>query len=178
MCRTGHRLPDCTLTLLRNHRFMFNVIHIVYWLAAARAGFAGPADWRHWADKIVIALSKPPSWVLDLSLATDTKDLERIVAEVVSKIPKSAPTSMDDAILGYIWWRYERGDLPLRHCLQMAGEAADAGGARISCERVFDLLKKLEAGISEELIKGRASELFAPLQQMAKEQWHSIQSAL
>lgn len=31
-----------------------------FWLAAAESGFVQPDDWRTWADKVILALPKPP----------------------------------------------------------------------------------------------------------------------
>ena len=149
----------------------------LYWLTAARAGFAKPADWRAWADKQITSMPTPPYWIINMSLAMNLTDLRKALDNVLESLGETTPATVDDAMLGYIWWRFERNDLNLQDCLKLAGEAADASSSSISCETIFALLNQLEV----ETQKGKdieitAKELLLPLRRLAEQQWMEIQS--
>jgi hypothetical protein len=149
----------------------------LFWLAAARAGFAKPANWRAWADKLIMSMSAPPSWVISMSLAMNFTELHKALEEVLDTLKEPAPALMDDVLIGYMWWQYERHDISLRDCLKLIGEAADGGSSKISCETIFTFLNNLEADArNEESVALRAKELLFPLRLLAEEQWTEVQS--
>src|SRR6266536_1711033 len=144
----------------------------LYWLTAARAGFAKPADWRAWADKLIISIPTPPFWVINMSLAANLTDLRKALEHALDTLKQITPVLVDDALIGYTWWRFERQEVNLHDCLKLIGEAADPGSSRISCEAVFALLNSLEAERrNEQDVKRRAEELLSPLRRLAQEQW-------
>jgi hypothetical protein len=149
----------------------------LFWLTAAQAGFAKPADWRVWADKLIVSLPAPPIWIINMSLAMNLTELRKALGDALDTLKEVSPAMVDDTLIGYIWWRFERHEVNLRDCLKLIGEAADAGSSRISCETVFALLNNLEANNqNEENVALRATELLSPLRRLAEEQWMEIQS--
>jgi hypothetical protein len=149
----------------------------LFWLTAARAGFAKPANWCAWADKLIMSMSAPPFWVINMSLAMNFTELRKALEDVLDTLKEPDPALMDDVLIGYMWWQYERHDMSLRDCLKLIGEAADAGSSKISCETVFALLNDLEADArNEEDVALRAKELLLPLRRLAEEQWTEVQS--
>ena len=82
---------------------------------------------------------------------------------------------MDDVLIGYIWWRFEKGKIGLHDCLEAIAKAADASSSRISCESVFALLNRLDSlEAPEEEIELRAREMFDPLKTLAENQYLDI----
>jgi hypothetical protein len=148
-----------------------------YWLVAARAEFAKPDDWRTWADKLIISIDTPPYWIIAMSMALDVTELGKVLHdEALDKIDVR-PDLMDDAIIGYIWWKFERQEFGLHRCLELIGPAADASSSRIQCEEIYARLNELEAGIrNEKDIEASVRKLLLPEYHMAKEQWTEIQS--
>lgn len=148
-----------------------------YWLIAARAGFAKPTDWQGWADKRILSQTKPPIWVINMSLAKNVVELDKALAETLEGLRGLTPSAIDDVLIGYIWWRFEKGEIGLRECLRLSGKAADASCSTISCEQAFVLLNELELGKSHEKdTEMRAKDIFSPLKRLAEHQWLEIQS--
>ena len=148
-----------------------------YWLTAARSGFVQPAEWRAWADRQVVSIPKPPFWIIGMSLARDIDELRKVLEDVLDASDEPPQISGDDPLLGYIWWRFERREINLRDCLELLGEAAEAGSSSIPCETIFALLNKLEIQRDEREVEAAAKELFRPHRRLAEQQWMEIQSA-
>ena len=87
---------------------------------------------------------------------------------------------MDDALIGYLWLRFERQEINFWDCLDLIGKAADASCSSIECESVYALLNDLEANSQNEeyveYVEVRAKKLLSPLRRLAEEQWAEIQS--
>ena len=151
----------------------------LYWLTAARAGFAKPSDWRAWADKLIVSLPTSPLWVISMSLAMNLAELRKALEDALDALKDVAPALVDDALIGYLWLRFERHEINLRDCLKMIGEAADAGSSSISCEAAFALLNDLENNKqNQENVTVRAKELLSPFRRLAEEQWMEVQSCV
>lgn len=149
----------------------------LYWLTAARAAFAKPADWRAWADKQIIALPAPPFWVINMSLAMNLTELRKNLDDALDNLAATALADIDDVLIGYIWWRFERHEVNLLDCLKLAGEAADNSSSSVSCETIYALLNKLDVeNLNEKDVEMAAKQLLSPLRRLAEQQWMEIQS--
>ncbi len=149
----------------------------LHWLTAARAEFVKPSDWRAWADKLIVSLPTPPFWLIGMSLAMNVAELRKAFEDVLDTLDPVSPTTVDNVVLGYIWWRFERDELGLHDCLRLAGEAADSGVSNISCEKLFEFLNRLEAGNqNEKEIEAAARELLSPFRRLAELEWMEIQA--
>ncbi|HEX5444005.1 MAG TPA: hypothetical protein VFW87_09265 [Pirellulales bacterium] len=153
-----------------------------YWMAAAGSGYAKPGDWQSWADAIIERCDAPDDWLIELSLAHDLPALMRSLASRLQEERSCAELdeARDDAILGYLWLRYERGELTLADCLKHSASFADSGSASIECELVFGLLNGLEQAIDQRetnAIAARAESLFAPMRTVASSQWKALMEA-
>lgn len=148
-----------------------------YWLAAAESGFAQRQHWAAWADTCIAQADSSPDWILDLSLATSLDDLWRLLAQQIDQeIRKGFDRSeIHEAVLGYLWLRFERGDFDLRTCLELAARHADAYETSLECEVFFSLLNQLEAGRD---VEDAADALFKPLRHLANQQWATLSSCL
>lgn len=148
-----------------------------YWLTAARALFAKPADWQSWADQKILSMPNPPHWIINMSMAGSVSELSAALADELDKMKDVSPASLDEVLIGYMWLRFKRGEIALVECLRLVGEAADAGASSLECESVFELLNRLEANHSnQEEIQARAAALLSDFGRKASEQWTAIQS--
>jgi hypothetical protein len=151
----------------------------LYWLTAARAEFAKPSDWRDWADKLIASMPAPPLWVISMSLAMNLTELRKALEGALDVLKDVAPALLDDALIGYLWLRFERREINLQDCLKMIGEAADSGLSSLSCEAAFALLNDLEnSNENQENVTVRAKELLSHFRRLAEEQWIEIQSCV
>jgi hypothetical protein len=152
----------------------------IYWLSAAKSGFASSSEWRAWADGEILAVDVPDVWLIELSLARTVDDLRRVVmmrADFEERLPDYVRPD-DNAILGYLWLRYERGDFDLADCLAQAGFAADASSGDVECELFYALLADLkkclaQGGDSTQHVHA-AANVFAPLKARAELQWQRL----
>src|ERR1041385_5930521 len=103
-----------------------------FWLTAARSEFAKPAEWRSWADKLISSMATPPIWIIQMSLAMDFRELKKALADTIENLREETSYAEDDALIGFIWLRFERHEIDLPECLRLIGEAADSGCSRIS----------------------------------------------
>jgi len=122
-------------------------------------------------------MASPPLWIINISLAMNGVDLRKALADGLEALQVTTPAAVDDALIGYMWWRFERREIDLRECLKLIGEAADAGSSKISCESAFALLNKVESEHSDEKdVEAQAREILGPLRRLAEQQWMEIQS--
>lgn len=156
-----------------------NTHYALYWLAAARSGFAKPADWKAWADKRIQESDVPDTWIIDLSLAIDCDLLAATLAsEAERERQVLRDPNVEDAVLGYVWLRYERGEISLEACLGDAGRLSDNYETTIECEVFYALLNRLEraASTSDEraTIEAEAKARLSALREEASRQWHVL----
>jgi hypothetical protein len=151
-----------------------------YWLAAGQGGYGRRDDWADWADQIIARRPDPDPWILELSLARDINDLWRVLkARIDLEVQQGFDRSLiDEAVLGYFWLRFERGDLNLETCLDMAGKHADSYDTSVDCEVFYSLLNRLEANGCDwrhrQLIAEKAAALFAHFKRIAVSQWSTL----
>jgi hypothetical protein len=106
-------------------------------------------------------------------------ELRKALEEALDALKDVAPATVDDALIGYLWLRFERQEINLRDCLKMVGEAADAGSSSIPCETAFALLNDLENDKhNQENVTVRAKELLSTFRRLAEEQWMEVQSCV
>ena len=153
--------------------------YALYWLAAARSGFAKPADWKGWADKRIQESDVPDTWLIDLSFASDCESLAAAVASEAHKERQALrDRAVEDAVLGYVWLRYERGEISLEACLGDAGRLADNYETEIECEVFYALLNRLEhapsAGDERQRIEAEAKARLSALREEASRQWRVL----
>lgn len=147
-----------------------------YWLAAAESRFATRDDWDPWAVKMMETMEHPPRWIIDLCLAASVDDLWRVLSPQIDEERKSlAPIKIHEAVLGYLWLRYKRGDYDLVTCLTKAGRHSDAYDTEVECEAFYSLLNALEAG---EPVEEAAMVVFQPLYELACQQWKALCAAI
>ncbi len=144
-----------------------------YWIAAARSGRLGPVDWKNWADSKISESDVPENWLIDMSLANSLDDLRRALQPKL-ETESISDESVDDAVLGHIWHRYESGDISLSECLKRAAEDSDSSSASIECEELYALLNDLESLADENRVRSDASRLFSHVHQVSAEQWHAL----
>jgi hypothetical protein len=146
-----------------------------YWLAAAESGFAHSDEWKRWADSWIAHADDSPTWVLDLSISTALDDLwRRLAPQIDWEVQQGFDRDkIHEAVLGYLWLRFERGDIDLRASLELAGRHADAYDTSAGCEAFFALLDLLEAGQD---VRDASKALFRPFQVLAVEQWAVLAS--
>ena len=118
-----------------------------YWVGAVHAKFAGPSDWRRWADIRIEDYDSPPYWIIALSLATSTEEFQSAVAEQLDAETREAGRTIyySDASLGYIYWRFKIGRVSFSQFLAEAGYDADCGYSDMDCESVYEILNELES---------------------------------
>jgi len=147
--------------------------------AAVSSGFLRVSDLVAWADQQVLRLSSPPGWLLDLCLAktqdeaVGTLNLEWNRHMETGGHGWPAPEIHDDLFMGFLYLRFERGDLALAELLNLAGQHADAPGYRIDCETFYYMLNELDGGgptiPSDEPLERRVASLFAPMAALARQ---------
>ena len=146
-----------------------------YWLAAAESGYAAQMEWSSWADRQIEILPIPSDWIIDLSLARTSEELwSKLAAQIENEEQHGFNgRKMHDAIIGYLWLRFERGDLSLASTLRCAGEHADNYDTSVDCESFYCLLSQSEEGQD---VRAAAEHLFAPFRQIAAIQWNELQT--
>ncbi len=153
--------------------------YALYWLAAARSAFAKPADWKAWADKRIQESNAPNSWIIELSLANDCESLAAILASEAGKERHGLrEPNVEDAVLGYVWLRYERGQISLETCLGDLGRLSDNYETAIECEVFYTMLNRLErapsTGDERVMIEAEAKVCLSALCEEASRQWHIL----
>lgn len=156
--------------------------YAAYWLAAATAGFATHEDWASWADVLIQRADMPENWILDLSLARDTRELWSVLGpKAMQEASQSGGEQLIwDAMIGYVWLRHIRGDINLEECLKLAGDLADNYDTSIECESFYALGMRIGkvAGIEASVeVEKEAKTLFAPFGQLAASHWKTLNKA-
>jgi hypothetical protein len=147
--------------------------------AALESGYINLSGLVSWAVRQILRLESPPSWLLDLSLAQTREDAygllmaawhRHLVAE-----GKAQPNYdiHDDLQLGFLFLRFQRGELSMAELLNLAGRFSDARECRIPCEEFYLLLNEIDGRgptrPSDRPLSERVAELFAPMEKMARQ---------
>jgi len=150
---------------------------LLIWIAAIESGFAQPDEWVAWADRQIVRLDEPPVWILDLSLVHSANQALEVLARTTDKVAPNLWDQLDwnGVYLGFLYLRFERGDLTLWELLIQAGEKADCAQFRIDCEEFYLLANEMRGAgptlLASRPLMERVSELFEPLAQSARRCW-------
>jgi hypothetical protein len=146
---------------------------------ALDSGYFILSDLVAWADQQVIGLKSPPPWLLDLCLAKAKSDAISLLLVTWDRHMEAAGTtrpgyqSHDDLYLGFLYLRFERGDLSMAALLKFAGQYSDSRGCEIPCENFYLLLNEIDGGgptiPSDEPLSDRVAKLFAPMTGVARQ---------
>jgi hypothetical protein len=141
--------------------------------SALESGCLPFADIVAWADRQVLDLESPPTWLLDLCLARTKEEAFGALYQAHYRCEELAgsfgPVTLDShgLYLGILYVRHEQGELSLAELLRMAGDYADANIDIPSCESFYYLLNEIDGGgptiPSDRPLKERVAELFAPM---------------
>jgi hypothetical protein len=143
-----------------------------WWYAAGVSGYAWPETWQVWAARAIASSPAPAAWVIAMSKANCIADLRLALAEQMA-IEHVEPNKIGDALLGYVWLRYEREELQLFDCLNWAVSMAEEHPASIKSATIYRLLMKLTYDDHKKIvIKGR--NLFRQGKSQASEQWQQL----
>jgi hypothetical protein len=148
------------------------------WLGAGIAGYAEAKDWQAWADAWILALEKPPYWLLEASLAASPEVLWSIVMEQHFErkpIFGDAP-SLGDLVMGFLHLRFLRVDFSLEKFLLEAGITADRNFSNLGPETFYGILNDLEVGIiSRDRAISEAARLLERPTDAALAAWKELQ---
>lgn len=153
---------------------------LIVWTAAIESGFCRPAEWVKWADEQIGQMERPPQWILELAVACSVPEALTIVWPAWVNIPSEIRTSLDyyDLYLGFLYLRFERGNMEMLDLLLEAGQKADCWSWRIPCEEFFWLANEIHGGgptmPSDQPLPERVGELFKPMADLAR--WHWTQT--
>ena len=153
---------------------------LLTWTAAIESGFAQPAEWVAWADRQVARLDEPPGWVLDLSLAHSVAEARSVLWPACGRVVPELWQHLDwtGLYLGFVFLRFERGELNMLDLLIQAGRKADAASFRIDCETFYLLANELDGRgptvPSNRPLAQRVAEVFGPLAEAARQAWTEL----
>jgi hypothetical protein len=141
---------------------------------AIESGFLPLPDVVAWADRLILELEAPRSWLLDLCLAKSKEQASATVwmewnlaSELAGTIEHADPC-WEDVYLGFLYRQHERGSLTMSELLEQAGRFSDAyGSSHVDCESFYYLLNEIDGGgptiPSNRPLAERVAELFAPM---------------
>jgi len=146
--------------------------------AAMESGLLSIADVVAWADGRILQLDRPPAWLLDLCLAR-TQDAALGVLSLESNRRVEAGCgpwldleTRDDLVMGFLYLRFERGDLTMGEMLGFAGAYSDAHSYRIDCGTFYYMLNEIDGGgpiiASDRPLGERIVDLFTPMAELAR----------
>jgi hypothetical protein len=139
--------------------------------AALNAGFVPLTTVKRWADEQIVRLDHPAAWLLDLPLTESADDASALLCRGWSECPVAA---RGDAAwraaarlrLGFLYLRFERGDLAMPGLLNLAGRYSDATECGADCSAFYVLLNEIDGGgpivPSDRPLAERVAERFAP----------------
>ena len=147
--------------------------------AALESEYIGFSDLVAWADRKVDRLESPPSWLIDLCLAGTKEDARTLLLVTRDRQLESAGTSRpdderhDDLYLGFLYLRFERGDLSMAELLTLAGRYSDCSRCEIPCEVFYLMLNETDGRSptipSDRPLPERVAEVFAPMAGSARQ---------
>jgi hypothetical protein len=121
-----------------------------YLLAAVVSEFMQPDDWKGWADRIISRMDTPPIWVIDIALANSTDKFKECMSDKLrdEELAEGNLISIGDAVIGFYYLRYNKGDLSFEEFLKKSGEEADSGSSDFDCEEIYSILNEYERILS------------------------------
>jgi hypothetical protein len=153
---------------------------LLAWTAAIESGFARPAEWVAWAERQIVRLDEPPVWVLDLSLAHSAKEALEVLWPARASVAQVIWGRLDwnGMYLGFLFLRFERGDLGMLDLLTQAGQKADCANYRIGCETFYLLANEIDGGgptrPNNLPLEQRVAGVFRPLTDAARGAWFGL----
>ena len=99
-----------------------------------------------WADKIIMAMEKPPYWILEIATVKYYPQAAKIVREFVYSEPFETfdGEQYADEYVACLFLRYRHGAISWATFLDEAGKFTDAHNGRLICEDFYDRLNILE----------------------------------
>jgi hypothetical protein len=148
------------------------------WAVALESGFLSWTELERWADAEIARLDAPPAWLLDLSLAGSSEEAIRILWQGWSRHGEARGFGLGEGwergelTLGFLYLRFERGEVSMAELLKLAGDEADALDCGIDCEVFYLLLNEIDGGgpivPSSRPLAERVAELFSPFAELAR----------
>jgi hypothetical protein len=144
---------------------------LLIWKVALESEYIRYPLWVDWADKQIIQLDSLPLWLLEMSLV-DTVEKASILLWKHSRQIDQATWNRIECIelyLGFLYLRFERGDLKLPELLMLAGKFADRINYKIDCSVFFLLLSEIDSdNLTNNVLEERVEELFKPMVKLAR----------
>jgi hypothetical protein len=138
--------------------------------AALTSGYLSLSDLIAWSELRVLRFQSPPRWLLDLCSSKTQNEALGTLLDVCYRCKEAvrqdcpAHDTHDNLHLGFLFLRFERGDLTLAELLKMSGHYADSSGCDIECEVFYVMLNEID-GLgptisSDEPLEKRVASLF------------------
>jgi len=147
-------------------------------LSAVEAGYLTLSDVVRWADQQILSEDRPPGWLLDLSLASTSQTAVNLLrAGWRQQVEAHGCNSQlhersGQLYLGFLFLRYERGDLGTAELLYLAGQKSDVQECGIDCQAFYALLNEIDGGgpvlPSDRLLADRVKQESAPFAHLTR----------
>jgi hypothetical protein len=150
---------------------------LLTWIAAIESEYATPQEWIAWADNCIERLDEPPLWVLDLAMQKTHQAAFAVLQPARWRLDKRVWEKVDSTgmIIGFLFLRFERGDVSMLDLLLKAGEISDCANYEVGCETFYLLANEIDRGgpitPSNEPLLNRVTETFRPLAENAMRAW-------
>jgi hypothetical protein len=139
---------------------------LLIWKVALESGYIRSSIWIDWADNQIIELDSPPFWLLEISLIDTIEKATLLLWKQSRQIHQATWNQIECAelYLGFLYLRFERGDLMLEDLLMQAGKFADRINYKIDCSVFFSLFHEIDSGnYKVTILKARVGKLFEPM---------------
>jgi hypothetical protein len=143
---------------------------LLIWKVALESGYIRSSVWVDWADNQILELDSPPFWVLEMSLIDTVEKATLLLCNYSRKIQQDTWNRIECAnlYLGFLYLRFERGDLKLEDLLIQAGKFADRRNCKIDCSVFFLLFHEIDSGNYQiTVLQKQVGELFEPMVELA-----------
>lgn len=122
---------------------MKNIAH--YLLEVAQSKFWDPKEWRAWADNVLLKSTDPDFWIIEVSLAKNLDELWKALGDkyIEERSRNGATLGLSEGIIGYYYLKFESKIISLQEFLLLAGEEADAGETKVTCESIYRICNQL-----------------------------------
>jgi hypothetical protein len=148
--------------------------------AALDSGYVPYTELIDWAQRQVLEIEAPSNWLLDLCVSKSQEDaIGLLLLESDRQADKLGHEqdhrgSHDDLYLGFLYLRFERGDLSLPELLLHAGKYADSSGCDIDCETFYLMFNEINGRgptrRTQTPVSERVARLLAPKAALARSQ--------
>jgi hypothetical protein len=146
--------------------------------AALTSGYLSLSDLIAWSELRVLRSQSPPRWLLDLCLAKTQNEALDTLLDVCDRCKQAvrqewpAHDTHDDLHLGFLFLRFERGDLTLAELLKMSRQYADSLGCDVEREVFTVILSEIDGRgrtiSSDTPLEERVASLFRPKADLAR----------